>query len=175
MSRARDMLFVAMKLELTATGVARATLSRRNAAAMLRHLDVPGPCHWIESNDVSQDGVAFWERLFVARWHEDSEPAANGESGVAVTWCEGATFVVDYSRSLLRRLLASVGDEPPGILRLGHLELCAESDEEHYADRLSPPGLLLQETEDHLVETYGEAVRPPENLGPVTMILFDRR
>jgi hypothetical protein len=172
-TRARDMLLKAMRLELAATGVIRATLSKRNVAAMLHQLDAPGPCRWVESNDVYQDDAACWERLFVARWHEDSEPAANGERGVAVTWSEGATIVIDYSRSLLCRLLASVEDDPVD-LRAGHLEISAESDDAHYSSRLTPPGLLEPETEEHLLETYGEAVRAPENLGPVTMILFHR-
>jgi hypothetical protein len=171
----RGMLFLPMKLELTTTGVARATLSKRNAAALLHQLDAPGTCRWVESNDVHQDGAACWERLFVARWHEDAEPAANGEHGLAVTWAEGATFVVDYSRSLLRQLLALAEDPQLEAIRLAHLELRIESDEAHYASRLAPPGLLEEDTEAHLTQKYGQPVRAPEQLGPLTMILFHKR
>lgn len=164
-----------MKLELTSTGVARATLSKRNVAALLHKLDARGSGRWMESNDVHQDGAACWERLFIVRCHEDAEPAANAEHGQAVTWADGGTFVVDYSRSLLRRLIELADEEEPDAVRLGHLELRVETDEAHYAGRLAAPGLLEEATEQHLVERYGRPVREPEQLGPLTMILFDRR
>jgi hypothetical protein len=163
-----------MRLELTPTGVARATLSRRNAATLMHELDTLGPGRWLESNDVSEDGVACWERLLVARCHRDSEPAASGERGRVVAWGEGATFVIDYARSLLQELV-DLGSTTPPPIRVGRLELLVESDAAHYAERLAAPGLMEEETERHLAEAYGAPVREPLSLGPLTLILFARR
>jgi hypothetical protein len=163
-----------MRLELTATGVARATLSMRNAATLLHHLDAVGPRRWVESNDVVLDGTACWERLFMIRCHEDDAPAANGRHGRLVTWHEGGTLVLDCARSLLRELVARAAEAAPDAMRAGNLELRVESDEKHYAQRLAAPGRVAEETEQHLAAVYGRAVREPVRLGDVTTILFQR-
>ena len=166
-------LVVPMKLELTSAGVARATLSRRNVATLLHHLEAAGPRRWVESNDVLEDGGASWERLFVARCHEDDEAAANGLHGSAVAWSEGASVVVDCSRSLLTALLALAEEAEPEPIRAGQLELRAEGDERHYLGRMVAPGRVEEATEQHLLAAYGRAVREPVRLGPVATILFD--